>query len=298
MKVLHLVWLFAQSSYLKCDGFEMSERQSVEIKVDGEIRDEIEDVIPTSNKHLSNVRFTNRIAETVEIYYANPNGQGELQHILESGTTKFIDSWVDHMFYFTPIGSNGGKDTLFDEVVMDQSTGFVDIYDVSDIKGKELQQEAIRFQKKYYEDHGRRWENWWPREPIIHHLHQVDHIGDVIQVTSDRSQFHRCTDDSLSEEDIIVLDDKQAQNELALNSTETLQQFRAENEWYHVVRINGTTYCREKVDPDALRWNITNICNSGPNAFRRCRWDWNKVTLDHFTRRIWTNGLHDQRFLM
>merc|ERR1719420_753891 len=45
--------------------------------------------------------------------------------------------------------------------------------------------------------------------------------------------------------------------------------FQTENEKVFVGRMNGTTYCRDKVSEESkLQWDVVNICNHGPFAFR------------------------------
>ena len=131
-----------------------------------------------------------------------------------------------------------------------------------------MSEQRRRFDQEYLFRTGRLWSNYWPRPPVSHHFHRAK-IGEKIVKESDRSQFFVCTDDQLGQETISALDAMEKKSGWVPRAKTAPPSFQVENDGYYIGRMNGTTYCREKVDPEQLlSWDLINICDQGPNAFR------------------------------
>ena len=101
-----------------------------------------------------------------------------------------------------------------------------------------------QWMSEYFQRTGRKWRNHYPREPIAHFYHHAEQ-GEIIQIATDRTQFHVCKggEDEIDDEEIPQIED----------------------DVFYIGRINGNTYCRSKM-ADAM--GIINICAHGPHAFR------------------------------
>lgn len=119
--------------------------------------------------------------------------------------------------------------------------------------------------------------------------------GEVIEAKTDRSKFSICTADQITDENKAALDAMEAEwdnegreKKISKKCKEDPEaedchlevlapSFQTENDNYFVGRMNGTEYCRPKMstesDPHSdgagkWSWDVINICNHGPYAFR------------------------------
>ena len=220
------------------------------------------DVFDKDYMKLDGVIFENLSSQTVQLWWANPTGHDALQGTLKPSETFTVNTWMGHNFYFTPEGTKGTmEDSLYS--VMMESTARIVLYD-------EMERTAARsrFNREHFHRTGREWKNFWPREPVTHPYHRAK-IGEKIVKESDRSQFFVCIDDQLDQETISALDAMEEMSEWDPKTNPAPPAFQVENDGYFIGRMNGTTYCREKMDPEQLlSWDLINICDQGPNAFR------------------------------
>eukprot|EP01083_Nonionella_stella_P110247 322429_1 len=248
--------------------------ESVEIGTDGEVK-------PVHPNALS-VIFENQSGQKVELYW-DDSKSGVLQHTLGHSDQTTINTFLGHRFYYAPIDSNGSKAQALYTVTMEPHTGVVTLYDAKTMKerGAEFDRKKNLWMKEYYERTDRRWQNYYPRDPITWHYYDVNETGQTITATTDRTQFTICEEGDLSITDMIQLDEMEAEGQDPL--PETCKEdpenemckipppaFQMENDRFYIGRMNGTTYCRPKIPEDGtnVTIEITNICAHRPRAFR------------------------------
>eukprot|EP00486_Rosalina_sp_Unknown_P012887 CAMPEP_0201582540 /NCGR_PEP_ID=MMETSP0190_2-20130828/86793_1 /ASSEMBLY_ACC=CAM_ASM_000263 /TAXON_ID=37353 /ORGANISM="Rosalina sp." /LENGTH=323 /DNA_ID=CAMNT_0048022667 /DNA_START=82 /DNA_END=1050 /DNA_ORIENTATION=- len=258
--------------------------QSVEIGTDGEIKTE-------EPKHPNGLEviFENQSGKSVELYW-DDSKEGVLQGELDHTNQITINTFLGHRFYYTPANSSGSKENLLYEITMMEHTGLVTLYNekIMSERGAEFERKKGLWMKEYYDKTGRRWQNYYPREPVTHNYYQVNETGQVIEVSSSRTHFEVCQDGDLSDADIATLDTMEQEwlsDEKNTKISEKCEEdpedesckkvppsYQSENDDMYFGRMNGTTYCRPKVDgndnSNNMTFEIINICAHGPVAFR------------------------------
>eukprot|EP01083_Nonionella_stella_P237459 833011_1 len=170
---------------------------------------------------------------------------------------------------------------------MEEHTGLVTLYDPETMKsrGKEFERKKNEWMKEYMDRTGRRWLNYYPREPITHHYYDALENGDKFTAETDRTQFRICNEDDLTEEDITKLNEMEsewmhdAKNKVSEKCQDNPDDeackkvppaFQIDNDKFYIGRMNDTTYCRNKISQDGtnITIEIINICAHGPHAFR------------------------------
>ena len=149
---------------------------SLEIGSDGEQREA--DTQQLKHPNALEVVFENQSGRKVELYW-DDNLNGVLQSELSHTSQITINTFIGHKFYFTPYGSGGNKRNKLYEVIMERHTGLVTLYNerIMRERGQEFEREKNEFMRDYYSKTGRKWKNYYPREPISHFMYNFSHIG-------------------------------------------------------------------------------------------------------------------------
>ena len=91
--------------------------QTVEVTVDGETQiigdaELLEEGIQAEPARMSQVMFSNRREETIEMYWINFNKTPEFLFEIERGQSRAINTWEGHRFIFTPKGRSNGMNAM------------------------------------------------------------------------------------------------------------------------------------------------------------------------------------------
>ena len=145
---------------------------SVEIDSKGQQKESLK------NPNSLEVIFENQSGRKVELYW-DDNVNGVLQSELSHTSQITINTFIGHKFYFTPANSNGSKENVLYQVIMEKYTGLVTLYNerIMAERGQKFEQEKNQFMREYFANTGRKWKNYYPREPITHFMYNFTHIG-------------------------------------------------------------------------------------------------------------------------
>lgn len=147
--------------------------QSVELGTDGEVKKE-----KTKHPNSLEVIFENQSGNTVEVYW-DDSKDGVLQGTLDHTNQITINTFLGHRFYYTPKNSSGSKDNVLYTVTMEEHTGLITLYNekIMAERGEEFERKRGIWMKEYYEKSGRRWQNYYPRDPVTHFYYDVQETG-------------------------------------------------------------------------------------------------------------------------
>ena len=222
------------------------------------------------------VILENESGQTVGLFWYNGKDAIPIGLIEHSHQTT-ITTLQGHRFYFKPKGS----DTILQESIIEEDTARITLYPPGNLS--DIHKEREKWFKKYYQETGRQWKNYWPRDPVTYYYHKAEQ-GQIIHVSTDRTKFHICKDGELTAADIEQLDKIESDwnNDLESklppkcaekpgneNCKAVPPSFQIENDLFFIGRMNKTTYCRPKIIGVAnVTFEIINICAHGPHAFR------------------------------
>ena len=130
------------------------------------------------NPNSLEVIFENQSGRKVELYW-DDNVNGVLQTELSHTSQITINTFIGHKFYFTPAKSGGSKENVLYQVIMEKHIGLITLYNqrVMKERGQEFEREKNQFMRDYFANTGRKWKNYYPRQPITHFMYNFTHIG-------------------------------------------------------------------------------------------------------------------------
>eukprot|EP01084_Bolivina_argentea_P273187 465286_1 len=224
---------------------------------------------PVKHPNALEVIFENQSGKKVELYWDdNINGvkQADLTHTAQIT----INTFIGHRFYFTPEGSEGSKDTVLYSTVMEQAVGLITLYNerIMRERGQEFERTKSQFMRSYFSKTGRRWQNYYPRDPITHFMYNFTHIGQEIKAASNHTKWTLCDRDTIDQVIPSIIEQQTAFEPTKVNKT-TPDFFRAETDDFEVIfytDIHDTDhyYCRDKNSED-LEVTINVLC-TGPKV--------------------------------
>ena len=145
---------------------------SVEVDAEGQQQQSVK------NPNSLEVIFENQSGRKVELYW-DDNVKGVLQSELSHTSQITINTFIGHKFYFTPENSGGSKENILYQVIMERHTGIVTLYNERIMKerGQEFERKKNQFMREYFVNTGRKWKNYYPRDPVTHFMYNFTHIG-------------------------------------------------------------------------------------------------------------------------
>lgn len=174
-KSLTIYSIFLLFSILRADNANDDEEMvQIQVNADGEQE-------KPKHPNALDVIFENQSGKPVDLYW-DDSKEGVLQGFLAHTNQITINTFLGHRFYYAPANTTNTKEQKLYEVIMEEHTGLVTLYDPDTMaeRGKDFERKKSVWMKEYYERTGRRWHNYWPREPITHHYYQVAETGTVI----------------------------------------------------------------------------------------------------------------------
>lgn len=190
LSVVLCIFIFINVQINLCEKETVSIDETVSIEIDekGEQKEivsiEIEEKEKLKHPNALEVIFENQSGRKVELYW-DDNVNGVLQSELSHTSQITINTFIGHKFYFTRYGSGGKKENILYQVIMEQHTGLITLYNERIMKerGQEFERKKNQFMRQYFQNTGRKWKNYYPREPITHFMYNFTHIGIIIFVS-------------------------------------------------------------------------------------------------------------------
>ena len=192
------------------------------------------------------------------------------------GIFQVINTFYGHEFFYTPFDN---EDEVLYSVRMENHIDMIELLTKEEMaqRDQEFLEQKNSFMKEYFQETGRRWKNYYPRDPVTHFMYNITNIGQILNPQTEYIPYDYCPSilNEIAEAQLILNNLEEQENEYKMNQFNKLNEERIKNEeankddrnWFHHVPVYNAfvDYFKDSkydLDLKIIRYNGTVLCQN------------------------------------